>query len=452
MTDHVLRRGLDVPIAGAAGGAPQVLDRPATVSIDPREFRGVVPRLSARPGDRVTQGEALFYNKTEPSMVFLSAASGTVKEVRRGHRRVITDIVVEVDHDSTESASFRAWSADEVANISADEARAQLLAGGLWYCLRERPLDHIPSADATPQDILICGTETGPLQPGADVMLDPSDKEAVQMGVHVLSKLTTGGVYLTVRKAKAHPALSGISGVKVEAFSGPHPSGDATVQVNHVCPPKGENRVWYVSAWDVARIGKLFATGKYPAEKVYAAVGVGAAQPRFVKTLVGAPVQDIVGGVKDGEMRWLRGSVLTGTQVGDDTYGGWFTASIHVLPAKVPRRLFGWMLPSFGVYSAHRAFLAGWTGGKNKDLRPGIFGGHRGLVPVGHYRRVTVTPDIQPDFLMKALASGDLEESISLGMLEFSAEEAALCTYICPSKIEFDVLLKQGLELYEKEI
>ena len=52
---------------------------------------------------------------------------------------------------------------------------------------------------------------------------------------------------------------------------------------------------------------------------------------------------------------------------------------------------------------------------------------------------------------MKALAAGDLEESISMGMLEFSEEEAALCTYICPSKIEFDVLLQKGLDLYEKE-
>ena len=124
---------------------------------------------------------------------------------------------------------------------------------------------------------------------------------------------------------------------------------------------------------------------------------------------------------------------------------------MHVLPDEVPRKLLAWMLPAFGRYSVHRAYLSGWTGGKNKDLRPGLFGGHRGLVPVGQYRRVTVTPNIEPEFLMKALAAGDLEESISMGMLEFSEEEAALCTYICPSKIEFDVLLQKGLDLYEKE-
>jgi Na+-transporting NADH:ubiquinone oxidoreductase subunit A len=80
-----------------------------------------------------------------------------------------------------------------------------------------------------------------------------------------------------------------------------------------------------------------------------------------------------------------------------------------------------------------------------------VNGGHRGLVPVGQFRKVTVTPDIEPEFLMKALAADDLEESISMGMLEFSEEEAALCTYVDPSKIEFDVLLQRGLERYEKE-
>ena len=32
-----------------------------------------------------------------------------------------------------------------------------------------------------------------------------------------------------------------------------------------------------------------------------------------------------------------------------------------------------------------------------------------------------------------------------------AAEEAALCTYICPSKTDFDVLLREGLDLYERE-
>jgi Na+-transporting NADH:ubiquinone oxidoreductase subunit A len=84
-------------------------------------------------------------------------------------------------------------------------------------------------------------------------------------------------------------------------------------------------------------------------------------------------------------------------------------------------------------------------------MRPGVYGGFRGLVPVGAYSRVVATPDVYPEFLMRSLVAGDLAESINLGLLDLSDEEAALCTYICPSKVEMDVLLKQGLELYIQE-
>jgi Na+-transporting NADH:ubiquinone oxidoreductase subunit A len=122
------------------------------------------------------------------------------------------------------------------------------------------------------------------------------------------------------------------------------------------------------------------------------------------------------------------------------------------LPAAVPRQLFGWMRPRLGTWSAHRAFLSGFLpSSRPKDMRPGVYGGFRGQVPVGAYTRVVASPDMYPTFLMRALAAEDLVESIQLGMLELSEEEAALCTYICPSKVELDVLLQQGLDRYRQE-
>ena len=71
-------------------------------------------------------------------------------------------------------------------------------------------------------------------------------------------------------------------------------------------PPKGNGQVWYVAAWDVARIGQLLLTGEFPAERIYAAVGAGCKQPRFVKTLLGAPIADVVGEVNAGTNRFIR--------------------------------------------------------------------------------------------------------------------------------------------------
>ena len=36
-------------------------------------------------------------------------------------------------------------------------------------------------------------------------------------------------------------------------------------------------------------------------------------------------------------------------------------------------------------------------------------------------------------------------------LLDLTEEEAALCSFICPSKIDFDLLLREGLDLYVQE-
>ena len=447
---HSVKRGLDIPIAGAASGDPVSIDTPATLAYVPTELRGIVPRLAAREGDRVKRGSPLFHAKGNPDMKFLAPASGVVKEVRRGRRRVITDIVVEVEGDEAEA--FKTWDLPALKGMKREQAVGALLAGGLWSYVRTRPLNTVADPEKTPQSILIGAMETGPLQPGLGVLVGADENEAMQAGVHLLNALTDGKVFLAKQSGDSHPALAGLDGVEVHEFSGPHPAGDPAVQVNLVDPPRGQNKVWWIRAWEVVLIGRLLLEGRFPAERVYAAIGKGVKNPRYVRTLLGAPIADVAGELTEGDVRVIRGSVLTGAQTDAERWMGWYTRSVHVLPAKVEKDLFGWWLPKIGEFSFHRAFLSGFTGGSGKyDIRPGLWGGHRGMVPLGNYRKVIATPDIEPEFLFKSILAGDLEESINLGLLDITEEEAALCTYICPSKIEFDEILQQGLELYEKE-
>ena len=126
MSVHQIKRGLDIPIAGAANGAAVEIPTPATVAYAPTEFRGVVPKLAKREGDAVKAGEPLFFDKYSPEMVFLSPASGVVKEIRRGRRRVITHIIVEVAGE--ESIAFTQHSQADLEAMSEEAARALLLA------------------------------------------------------------------------------------------------------------------------------------------------------------------------------------------------------------------------------------------------------------------------------------------------------------------------------------
>ncbi len=450
MPEHVVKRGLDIPIKGGATGTPVNLDLPSTIAYSPTEFRGVTPRLAVREGETVKAGQSLFFDKTHPEMVFRSPVAGKVTEVRRGKRRVITDIVVELDGEGAEVLPTHTLQA--LKGISRDDALKALLGSGFWGALRTRPLDRVPSPDVVPQSIVIAASDSGPLMPSAAELLADDDADAMQAAVYVLKALTDGKVFVTEHGAGGHKAVQGLEGAEHHVFKGPHPSGDPSVHVNLLDPPRGANKVWYLRAWDAALLGRFLLEGRFVAERTYAVVGAGCVQPRLVKTVLGAPLAHIAGEVADGPMRWIRGSVLTGEAVESDRWATFGSRALHLLPDVVPQSLFGWAMPSLGNWSFHRAFLTGFTGGGGAyDLRPGLFGGERAMVPIGVYGSVVATPDILPEFLFKSIVAGDLAESMALGLLDITQEEAALCSFICPSKIEFVNLLKDGLALYESE-
>ena len=77
-------------------------------------------------------------------------------------------------------------------------------------------------------------------------------------------------------------------------------------------------------------------------------------------------------------------------------------------------------------------------------------GGERAIVPSGSYEKV-MPLDILPTFLLRALAVNDVEDAEKLGCLELDEEDLALCTFVCPSKIDHGINLRRNLTLIDKE-
>ncbi len=73
------------------------------------------------------------------------------------------------------------------------------------------------------------------------------------------------------------------------------------------------------------------------------------------------------------------------------------------------------------------------------------------IFPIGAFERV-MPLDILPIPLLRALAVGDTERALSLGCLELEEEDLALCTFVCPSKLDYGALLRQTLMQIEKEL
>ena len=60
--------------------------------------------------------------------------------------------------------------------------------------------------------------------------------------------------------------------------------------------------------------------------------------------------------------------------------------------------------------------------------------------------------DIYPLYLFKACLAGDLDKMEQLGIYEVIEEDVALCEYVCPSKIEIQNIIRQGIDLMMKEM
>jgi Na+-transporting NADH:ubiquinone oxidoreductase subunit A len=72
------------------------------------------------------------------------------------------------------------------------------------------------------------------------------------------------------------------------------------------------------------------------------------------------------------------------------------------------------------------------------------------MVPIGMYERVFPF-DILPTFILRSLLADDTEKAEELGCLELDEEDLALCSFVCPGKVEYGPLLRQVLTTIEKE-
>ncbi|MGM0620917.1 MAG: Na(+)-translocating NADH-quinone reductase subunit A [Bacteroidota bacterium] len=441
-----LRKGLNIKLKGSAVKALENLPVPATVALKPTDFPGLTPKLSVKPGHKVKAGDALFYDKYHPEILFTAPLGGEVKSVNRGERRKILEVVVEVDKDAGEVAFKKA----DPKKLSADEIKEQLLKSGLWPFIRQRPYGIIPSPDKKPRAIFVSAFDTAPLAPDNRFVLE-NQMETFQKGIDALSKLTEGDVHLGVN---SDSPFANVKNVKSHQFSGPHPAGNVGVQIHHVSPVIRGELVWTVNVQDVLFIGRLFENGKIDFTRVFALTGSEVETPKYYQTVLGTPVSSLTDGrlkKVDYKQRIISGNVLTGTRVKPQNYLGFYDTMVSVIPEGDEYELLGWATPGVDKFSASKTFLSKLFPKKEYELNANLHGGERAFVLTDQYDKV-MPMDILPVFLMKAIMANDIDKMEQLGIYEVIEEDVALCEFVCTSKIKWQDNLRNGINTMIKEL
>jgi Na+-transporting NADH:ubiquinone oxidoreductase subunit A len=443
-----IRKGLDIKMKGAAEKIISQAESAETYAVKPVDFPGLTPKLAARPGDKVKAGSVLFFDKRRPEIKFTSPVSGVVKAVNRGERRRILEVVVESD-GKRDPVNFKAGDPE---GMSPEEIRQKMLDAGVWPAIRQRPYAVIARPDSVPKAIFISGFDTAPLAPDMDLIVK-GQNQAFQTGINALGKLTRGDVHLSLNSAyPPSDVFTNAGGVTLHYFKGPHPAGLPGIQIHHIDPVNKGDVVWYLHPQEVIIIGRLFETGTYDAGRMVALTGSEVKKPIYYKLIGGSSIEPLVhGNVEEGNLRYISGNPLTGTRISKIGYLGYYDSQMTVLPEGDHYELFGWINPGFGKFSLSHSFPTWLSPGKEYRIDTNMKGGLRAFVLTGEYEKV-LPMDLYPMQLLKAILVDDFEKMEALGIYEVAEEDFALCEFICPSKIEIQSIIRQGIDLMIREL
>lgn len=443
------KKGLNIPITGTPEQLISKGKTPRSIGIVGADFIGMKPSMLVQTGDKVSKGQPLFEDKKTPGVIFTAPAAGIVKAVNRGDRRVFQSLVIEPSGDA--KFNFKSFKGNRLEGLSEKEVRDLLVESGTWTYLRTRPFSKTPHIDSKPSSLFINAMDTNPLSPDPELIMSERMQDFLA-GVIVLSKITPKTFVITAVNSKVD--VKNIQGVKHEQFEGPHPAGNVGTHIHFLDPVSSGKTVWHANYQDVIAIGYLFRTGELLNEKVISIAGPMARNPRLIKTLRGAHIEDIAGEeVKEtgGMIRFVSGPVLGGRKaMGPFNYLGQFHHQVVILQEGHHREFLGWQSPGLNKFSVKNVFLSNFLPGKKFDFDTNTYGSVRSIVPIGSFEKV-MPLDILPTPLLRYLMARRTEMAVNLGALELDEEDLALCTFVDPCKNEYGPVLRENLELIEKE-
>ncbi len=444
-----IKKGLTLPINGAP--RQSIEDGPAInrVALIGQDYVGMKPTMFVAEGDRVKLGQTLFEDKKNPGVLFTSPGCGVVEAINRGHKRALQSVVIRLEGDDEEH--FDKFDDAELDSLDASIAKQNLIKSGLWTSLRTRPYSKIPAVDSTPTAIFVNAMDTNPLAADPCVLID-EDPQSFARGLRVLSTLC-GKIYLC-KAADANLSAPSSPAITVAEFSGPHPAGLVGTHIHHLHPAGAQRLVWHVNYQDVMAIGRLFASGRLPVERVIALAGPKIKDPRLLRTRLGASTTELIAGqmIEGSDCRVVSGSIWSGRRAGGwASYLGRYHLQLSVLAEGGQRELFGWIHPGPNKFSAINVFVSALQRAtRTFDFSTSQNGSPRAMVPIGNYEDV-MPLDILPTQLLRALVVKDTDSAQELGCLELDEEDLALCSFVCVGKYNFGPYLRANLEQIERE-
>lgn len=448
-----ITKGLDIPIQGSPEGAVRsltasgspTLAQPLLAALDCTPFEEVKFKVLVTVGQKVKIGEPLAEDKEHPGRYFVSPAGGVVREIRRGLKRRLLAIIVEImgkeELFSLTPPSPQTASREEIVEF--------LKTSGLFSLIRQRPFNFLADPSQRPRSIFIKAIESAPFVPAAEMHVEGLGKE-FQAGLNLLARLTEGKVHLVYRSSSTSSVFRNATGVEHHTIEGPHPAGNASVHIERIDPIRSpDHLLWTLDSRSVVAIGYALLHRHYRIERIVSIAGPGILEESrgFFKIREGYPISTLLTGrIGKDPVRLISGNPLTGRQVGDEDFLGFYDTSFVAIPRESSAREF---LHFFRLGTDKYTFSGTYLSALLPQKHPYAFTTHqhgeeRPFIDNTLYDRV-MPLNISTMHLVKAILAEDEDLAVELGLLEVDSEDFALPAFVCPSKIDMVDIVRTGL-------
>ncbi|MDD4609589.1 MAG: Na(+)-translocating NADH-quinone reductase subunit A [Bacteroidaceae bacterium] len=441
-------KGLDIKLKGIPAKEFFDVKLSDEYALVPDNFHGVTPKVVVKPEEHVKAGGVLFIDKNHPEVNFVSPVSGVVTQVERGARRKVLAVHVKADAEQ----QYENFGKRNPSEMSGGEVKELLLKAGLFAFFNQRPYDMVAEPSQEPRAIFVSAFDSKPLATDFEVVLK-GQETYFQTGLLALSKMAK--TYLGISSQQTAPSLTAAKHVEVTVFKGPHPAGNVGVQIHHVAPINKGEVVWTIGAEEVIFIGRLLAKGEVDFTRTISLVGSEITTPAYCKVITGAKISSVLQNrVKKSSyaQRYIDGNVLTGMQTSTAGFLSAKATQITVIPdGSDVHEFFGWIMPRFNDFSANRSYFSWFCKNHEYALDARVKGGERHMIMSNEYDRV-FPMDIYPEYLIKAIITGDIDGMEALGIYEVAPEDFALCEFVDSSKLELQRIVREGLDALHEEM
>ena len=397
-------RGLDIRLDGTPRQTIETGQEATHTALLGTDFPDVRPALAVEVGDQVAMGDTLFVDRRDQAIRYTAPGGGRVREINRGPRQSVVSIVIERQGNSARDFS----GSRALASADADSLSDLLQQAGLWPAFRTRPHQRTPPSSSRPAELFVTAIDTRPLAADPAIVIN-AEPEAFRTGVEALAGLARRSLFVCHPPGTELP-LPRHERVVSAAFAGPHPAGLPGTHAWHLSEDDvaAQDR-WHIRYQDVMAIGHLLTAGKLPEHRFVALSGDAAIAPRLLRTQRGADLNSLLHQEVHPGAVVLHGSPLEGQQTHPLTH---YASAVH-----------------------DQLFV---TLEEPGDTTRSV---HTGMLNVEAFERVWPFP-VPALPLLRALLIRDMETAAALNCQRLDAEDLALCSYVCPARLDYGEALR----------